>query len=90
MDEPMIRCRFRQPTDDPRPVNWPIKHPYWVTGEADEYWTIVAYADNEAEILANWPEATIEWIDEVEGYTFTSRFPRPEWLDKVQEGQANG
>lgn len=77
----MIRCRFEQPTEDPRPVNWPIKHPYWVTGEGDGYHTIVAYADDETEVLANWPEARNLHPDPADGYVFNERFPKPHWFE---------
>lgn len=76
----MIRARFRVNPRDPRPVNWPIKHPYWVTGEGNGYAIVVAYADDEVEILANWPEATSINSEECSEYTFTSRFQKPEWL----------
>lgn len=78
----MIRVRFKANPDDPRPLNWPIKHPYWITGYAGDgsYSTIVAYADDESYIRDNWPEASDLDIQEVEGYTFTSRFPKPEWF----------
>lgn len=80
----MIRARFKVPNaEDPRPVNWPIKHPYWVTGEAldGSYAVIVAYADDEAEILRNWPDAQeIDVHERDTAYAFTGRFPKPEWF----------
>ena len=78
----MIRARFKANPIDPRPVNWPIKHPYWVTGYAgdDSYATVVAYADDLTEIKSNWPEAADIDIEEVDGYRFTSRFPKPNWF----------
>ena len=77
----MIRARFHVNEDDPRPVHWPIKHPYWVTGYGDDYAIIVAYADDEGEIMRNWPDARdFSFVDECSGYAFTGRFPRPEWL----------
>ena len=80
----MIRCRFKQPTEDLRPVVWPLRHPYWITGMGgdlpDEYSTIVAYADDEAEILRNWPEAYDLDSEECAHYTFTSRFACPKWF----------
>lgn len=76
----MIRCRFQQPTDDARPVVWPIKHPYWITGEGEDYFIIVAYADNEAEILRLWPEAINLDSEERAEYLFTSRFRKPDWF----------
>lgn len=80
----MIRARFKAAPGDYRPINWPIKHPYWCTGYGDDYSVVVAYADDEAEILRNWPEARDIESDEAEGYTFTSRFPQPEWHKAVK------
>lgn len=77
----MIRCRFKQPTEDPRPVNWPVKHPYWISGQGDDYFILIAYADDEAEVLANWPEATDLDSTERAEYLFTDRFPKPDWFD---------
>lgn len=81
----MIRCRFKQPMDDPRPITWPIMHPYWVSGEGidegGEYHIIVAYADSEEEIVSLWPEATNLDSEEATEYCFTSRFPKPDWLE---------
>lgn len=80
----MIRVRFKVDSEDPRPVNWPINHPYWVTGYAGETerTILVAYADNQEEILNNWPEA--EDIDvlehDIESYAFSDRFPQPQWF----------
>jgi len=65
----VIRARFKTDPNDPRPVNWPIKHPYWVTGCSGANATIVAYADDEAEIM-----------HDVDTYTYTSRFPKPDWF----------
>lgn len=81
----MFRARFKVNIDDPRPVVWPIKHPYWITGYdglMEEYTVIVAYVDNMEELMRLWPDA--HDIDMGEGqeteYIFTSRFPRPDWL----------
>lgn len=79
----MIRARFYCNGEDPRPVSWPIQHPYWVTGytgDEPEKAVIVAYADSQAQILALWPDAEEITYEPAEGYTFTDRFPRPEWL----------
>lgn len=76
----MIRARFHANVQDPRPVTWPIKHPYWITGWGDGYSIVVAYADDEAEILRNWPEANQIEAESVEEYHFSARFPRPGWL----------
>lgn len=76
----MIRARFKANHDDFRPVSWPVKHPYWCTGYGDNYSIVVAYADDKAEILRNWPEATEIDAVEVTEYAFTDRFPKPEWF----------
>jgi hypothetical protein len=74
----MIRARFY--ADDGRPVNWPVKHPFWTTGFADDYVIVVAYADSEKEIKKNWPEAFDIESEEVGEYFFSKRFPKPEWF----------
>lgn len=76
----MIRARFKTSSEDYRPINWPIKHPYWCTGFNDTHQVIVAYADDEEEILRNWPEAIDIDSEECTTYTFTSRFPKPSWF----------
>lgn len=77
----MIRARFVVAHEDYRPVNWPIKHPYWCTGyNSSSDPIVVAYADDEDEIRRNWPEAQEIDATPVDGYTFTDRFPKPEWF----------
>lgn len=78
----MIRARFKTNADDPRPVNWPIEHPYWCTGFTgdSEYAIVVAYADNETEIMQNWPDCEDIDSEEVDKYFFSDRFPKPSWF----------
>lgn len=78
----MLRVRFQANHDDPRPIDWPVKHPYWITGYAGDssHATVVSYADDEAYIFSNWPEAKELDIEEVDSYQFTSRFPKPDWM----------
>ena len=76
----MIRARFHANLEDFRPINWPIKHPYWCSGYGNDYSVVVAYADDEAEILKNWPEATQIDSEEVTEYHFSDRFPKPKWF----------
>lgn len=80
----MIRARFTVPCDDYRPMRWPIKHPYWCTGSHDGGSILVAYADDEAEILANWPDAIDIDVHkrDVNDCGFTDRFAEPEWFRK--------
>ena len=83
----MIRVRFVVDNEDPRPVIFPIKHPYWVTGYEGESGAaiLVAYADDQDEILQNWTDAEkIDVLNEdVESYSFSDRFPKPEWFNQV-------
>lgn len=81
----MKRIRFYADKVDPRPINWPVKHPYWISGYTDLNSVVISYADSEDYILENWPEATDLDVTEVEGYMFTSRFPRPEWFTGGEE-----
>lgn len=76
----MLRARFKVFHEDYRPVNWPIKHPYWCTGSGDDYWIVVAYADDEDEILNNWPEASDIDSEEASEYVFNARFNKPDWF----------
>lgn len=81
----MIRARFETDPQDPRPVVWPIKHPYWITGYAGDgsHSVVVAYAEDEAEIMRNWPDAKNVEADPVGGYVFTERFPKPAWFEEA-------
>lgn len=76
----MIRARFHANENDPRPVNWPVKHPWWCTGYGNGYAVVVAYADDEAEVMRNWPEAAQIDAEPAEAYCFTDRFPKPAWF----------
>lgn len=83
----MLRVRFHANSEDPRPINWPIKHPYWISGEAGDgsYAIVVAYADDLQYIYANWPEATdVDVMEEDATYSFSGRFPKPEWFELPQ------
>ena len=86
----MIRARFKANADDPRPIFWPINHPYWITGYGVNlvgdatYATVVAYAEDEAEIMKLWPDATDIEYETESAYVFTDRFQCPNWF----KGQA--
>lgn len=79
----MLRVRFHANYEDSRPINWPVKHPYWESGVAADgsYSIVVAYADDTDYIYKNWPEATDLDVEEVTGYQFSDRFPRPSWFE---------
>lgn len=79
----MIRARFyikfKECGNDYRPVQWPIKYPYWCTGESSDVFILVAYVDNVEQIKELWPEAYGIEAEEVQEIVFTTRFPKPEW-----------
>lgn len=81
----MIRARFYVARPgDPHPKPLHTKHPYWCVGYTNDrlHPIISAYADDEAEIKANWPEAyDIESTVETE-YRFNDRFPKPDWFNE--------
>lgn len=81
----MIRARFYANLDDYRPVNWPVKYPYWCSGESATNSIIVAYADDLEYITKNWPEATDIDYDEVDRIVFTERFACPKWYKEGAE-----
>lgn len=75
----MYRYRFQCNNKDPRPMTWPLKHPYWISGYGEDYAVVVAYGEDEDYIYKNWPEAKNIEADFVTEYEFTSRFPMPKW-----------
>lgn len=76
----MIRARFFVKSDDYRPVNWPIDHPYWLSAQGEDFFILVAYAEDLEEIWINWPDSYNVESEEVAGYVFTERFPCPDWF----------
>ena len=79
----MIWTRFYLPLEkcdnDYRPVIWPVKYPYWCTGETTRAFIIVAYVDSLDELYKQWPEAHDIDSEEVKKIEFNSRFQRPDW-----------
>lgn len=77
----MYRIRFKANIDDPRPIDWSIKHPYWISGEGEDYAILVAYADSKEYIYKHWPEAKeLDILNEADEYIWTDRFPKPKWF----------
>jgi hypothetical protein len=79
MDE-LLRIRFKANEIDPRPINWPVKYPFWITGYGDGFSTVISYADSEKYILDNWPEAHDLDVQEVKEIKFSERFEKPSWF----------
>jgi len=80
----LLRVRFHADHDDPRPLNFPVEHPYWITGQGNDYSVVVSYADNLEYIKENWPEANNIEAQQVDGYVFTDRFSKPQWWEVIQ------
>lgn len=82
----MLRVRFtvniKQVEGDYRPIIWPIKYPYWCSGENDTDFILIAYVDSLDDLYKQWPEA--ENIDEedVNKIIYTSRFTKPDWYNE--------
>ena len=86
----MIRARFyikkSDCGNDYRPVKWPIKYPYWCSGESDDSFILVAYAEDEDSIKELWPEAyDINVLEKDTEVKFTLRFPKPKWYELQEE-----
>jgi hypothetical protein len=79
----MIRVRFKADYPDYRPLVYPPPHPYWHMGSAVnlDYSILVAYAENEKQLMDLWPDAAIIFMENVKEYVFDDRHPRPEWME---------
>lgn len=81
----MLWCRFYVNIDevkgDYRPVTWPIKYPYWCSGESDEDFILVAYVDSLDDLYKQWPEAKNVESEKTNKIEFTSRFSKPDWYN---------
>lgn len=79
----MIWTRFylniKEVKGDYRPLVWPIKYPYWCSGETQNDFILVAYVESLDELYKQWPEAKNIDSEEVKKVTFTDRFPKPDW-----------
>lgn len=85
----MIRARFHTVAADYRPAKWPLRLPYWVSGQDSQGWWLVAYADSLVELMALWPEAEQVEAVLVTEVVYTSRFPMPSWLRHAPEVEAH-
>lgn len=81
----MLLIRFKANVEDYRPVLWPAEHPFWCSGYGEDYSIVISYANDEDYIYENWPEAKDLEIEEVNGYVFTERFPKPGWFDEDKD-----
>lgn len=71
---------------DPRPILWPVYHPFHVVHHGEDYITMMAYVVEPTDVHHLWPDATDLTVfdDSVTHYTFNGAFPKPDWLEEVQ------
>ena len=82
------RYRFQtNSVDDPRPLIFNPRYPYWITGEAGDgsFTTIVAYLPEGEDLYKYWDDAQDVDFQEREEITFTSRFPKPDYLLEIEK-----
>ena len=82
----MLRVKFdiniEQVNNDYRPIIWPIKYPYWCSGQNNKEFHLIAYVDSLEQLFKQWPEAEhIEQIS-VDKIEYTDRFRKPEWYNE--------
>lgn len=85
----MVKARFylkrEECGNDYRPISWPIKYPYWLSGETDDDFIIVAYAEDKSQIMELWPEAyKFSFCDKVDEIEFSSRLKKPDWYNETE------
>ena len=70
--------------EDERPLIFNERYPWWCTGYGEdsqsEYAVIVVYLPENEDVYKYWDDAFNIDFEEREDFTFTSRFPKPEWL----------
>jgi len=81
----LIRVRFITFIDDYRPINRPVRYPYYCTGKGFVHAVLVSYADGLDYIMANWPDAHVLGVEEVDSIEFDERFPKRFWYKEATE-----
>ena len=82
----LVRYRFKtKAVDDYRPLvdMKDIGTPWWCTGYAtdESYAIIVCFLPKEEDLFQYWDDAYDIEKEYREEITYTSRFPRPKWLE---------
>lgn len=84
----MLYCRFylniKEVKEDYRPVIWPIKYPYWYSGETQNNFILVAYVESLNDLYKQWPEAKNVDYENIKKITFSDRFPKPDWYIEIE------
>ena len=82
-----VRVRFI--ADDPNPVIYPPKYPYWWSGSNSDlkhYVILFCEQENYLEYIQKYypevKEEDISFCNECEEITFSERFPKPNWYNE--------
>lgn len=76
------RYRFTTEAEDPRPLVFNPKYPWWISGYAGDMsnTVIVAYLPSKEDLLKYWDDADDVDFTEEKKIEFSSRFPKPEYF----------
>ena len=78
-----IRWRFRSKAmDDCRPLIFNKNWPWWVTGEGEDFVTIVAFLPEGEDIHKYWDDAYDEEWERYDEILYSDRFPKPKYMDE--------
>lgn len=58
-----------------------IQCPWWCSGEGVDYAIIICYLPVNEDIFKYWDDAYDIDVEEVDEITYTSRFPKPDWIN---------
>lgn len=78
------RYRFKTKSiEDYRPLvdMKDIQMPWWCSSESDDYAIIICYLPEEEKLEKYWNDAYDIEITEEEKILYTSRFPKPKWIE---------
>ena len=77
------RYRFKTKVmDDFRPLvdMADINMPWWCSSQGEDYMIIICYLPCEEELEKYWDDAYDIDVSECSEITYTSRFPKPDWI----------
>lgn len=76
-----VRHRFyTRSVDDPRPLVFNPRYPWWESGYGQDFAVIVAYLPEDENLYKYWDDAFNIESTEQQQIVFTNRFPRPDYF----------
>ncbi len=80
-NKPWRRYRFyTYSLEDPRPLIFNPRYPWWQSGEGWDFAIIVAYLPEGEDLKKYWDDAFEITVEECDEITFSDRFPEPEYF----------